>query len=103
MRVLLVSGSRPLAGALLAGLAAGGHAAEVARDAGEGHRRAWAAAHDVILLDGALPGEAALDLLRRWRRAGLGAHVLALAASERAEERVAWLNQGADDCVARPV
>lgn len=58
--------------------------------------------HDVLILDLALPGRAGLDLLRDFRRAGGTTPVLVLTAFDAVEDRVAGLDAGADDYLAKP-
>jgi len=67
-----------------------------------GDERARAAGYDAVVLDVAACGGDALPTLSAWHEDLLPARVLALTASRGAEERVACLNAGADDCLAHP-
>ena len=51
------------------------------------------------MVDGALDG---LSLLQRWRRSGLGTHVLVLTARGSIEDKVHGLDLGADDYLTKP-
>lgn len=57
---------------------------------------------DLVLLDLNLHQGSGLDLLARWRRAGVTLPVIAMTAQSALEARLAGLNGGADDCMARP-
>lgn len=59
---------------------------------------------DVILLDWMLPGESGLSLAQRWRRSTRTQSVPILMLTARADEpdRVAGLDAGADDYIAKP-
>ncbi|KAB7623414.1 response regulator [Alkalilimnicola sp. S0819] len=58
--------------------------------------------HDVVILDLALPGRSGLQLLQDLRDAGRTTPVLILTAFDAVEERVAGLDAGADDYLAKP-
>jgi DNA-binding response OmpR family regulator len=64
--------------------------------------KAWGGRYDVLLLDLAGPDRAGLALLHEWRRAGLDVPVLALAEPGRPDDRVCFLEGGADDCLTLP-
>ncbi|MDZ7920571.1 phosphate regulon transcriptional regulator PhoB [Rhodoferax sp.] len=59
---------------------------------------------DLILLDWMLPGESGLELARRWRSAPRTKKIPIIILTARGEEtdRVAGLNVGADDYIAKP-
>ena len=84
------------------GLREDGHAADVA---GRGEEALWMAqAHpyDAIVLDVMLPGLSGFETCRRLRNAGVWAPVLMLTARDAVEDRVAGLDAGADDYLAKP-
>lgn len=60
------------------------------------------ASYDALILDLGLPDGEGLDLLKRLRREGSAVPVLVLSARERLEDRLAGLNAGADDYLAKP-
>lgn len=101
-RILLVEDDAALARGIAAVLRAKGHALDVVDD-GEG---ALAAAADepyaLILLDLGLPDIDGIDVLRRIRRAGNRTPVLVLTARDAVGDRVAGLDNGADDYVLKP-
>ena len=57
---------------------------------------------DVIVLDLGLPDGDGLALLRQWREAGFNEPVLVLTARATVEDRIAGLDGGADDYLAKP-
>lgn len=102
MRVLLVEDHKPLVRALRQGLEEEGFAVDVAYDGEEGDFKARGATYDVIILDRMLPKIDGMTLLQRWRKDGLTTHVLILSARDSGADKVAGLNQGADDYLTKP-
>jgi two-component system OmpR family response regulator len=102
MRVLIVEDERKLAELLARGLREEGHAADIA---GDGEKAVWmaqAARFDVIVLDVMLPGLDGFEVCRRLRAQDVWTPVLMLTAREAVEDRVAGLDAGADDYLAKP-
>jgi two-component system, OmpR family, response regulator len=102
MRVLVVEDEVKLAGLLRRGLAEEGHAADVA---GTGDDALWMAAateYDAIVLDVMLPGRDGFDVCRALRERGVWSPVLMLTARDAVTDRVAGLDAGADDYLAKP-
>lgn len=60
------------------------------------------AAYDCVLLDLTLPDGTGLDVLRRWRHAGVSVPVIIMTARSALDERLAGLDGGADDFVIKP-
>lgn len=58
--------------------------------------------HDVVILDRQLPDGDGVDFLAGLRKAGHGIPVVVLTAHNMATDRIAGLNQGADDYVGKP-
>jgi two-component system, OmpR family, phosphate regulon response regulator OmpR len=75
-----------------------------AADASEARRQLAAFAFDLVVLDVMMPGESGLDLTRALRAEGRAAPVpvLLLTAMAEPEDRIAGLEQGADDFLAKP-
>ena len=102
MRVLVVEDEVKLAGLLRRGLAEDGHAADVA---GTGEDALWMARavdYDAIVLDLMLPALDGFQVCRRLRESGVWTPVLMLTARDAVEDRVAGLDAGADDYLAKP-
>ena len=102
MRVLLVEDDRELTEILTRGFRE--HHIEVvaAPDFAEGLRRAALGQYAVIILDVMLPGGDGFDLCKRIRAKGITTPILMLTARGAVEDRVAGLEAGADDYLAKP-
>ena len=102
MRVLVVEDEAKLAGLLRRGLEEEGHAVDLARSGDDALWRATAAEYDAVVLDVMLPGLDGFDVCRRLRERGVWVPVLMLTARDAAADRVAGLDAGADDYLAKP-
>ena len=102
MRVLVVEDEAKLAGLLRRGLEEEGHAVDLARSGDDALWRAAAAEYDAVVLDVMLPGLDGFDVCRRLRERGVWVPVLMLTARDAVAERVAGLDAGADDYLAKP-
>jgi two-component system OmpR family response regulator len=74
----------------------------VARTGDDALWMAGAAEYDAIVLDLMLPGVDGIEVCRRVRESGVWAPVLMLTARDGVAERVAGLDAGADDYLAKP-
>ncbi len=102
MRVLVVEDDRDLNRQLGAALTEAGYAADAAFDGEDGAHLGETEPYDAIILDLGLPKIDGLTILERWRRADIKTPVLILTARDRWSEKVAGINAGADDYVAKP-
>lgn len=102
MRLLVIEDYEPLRQALVQGLTEAGFAVDATGDGREGLWYANDATYDAIVLDLMLPGMDGLSLLRKIRADGKTTPVLILTAKDRVDDRVAGLNQGADDYLVKP-
>jgi DNA-binding response OmpR family regulator len=102
VRVLLVEDTLPLVKALRQGLEEEGFAVDVATDGEEADVKCRTTGYDVIVLDIMLPKVDGLTLLKGWRGAGIDTHVLMLTAKTTTGDKVAGLDTGADDYLAKP-
>ncbi len=57
---------------------------------------------DCILLDLGLPDGSGMELLRRWRGAGIEAPIIVITAKAMLEDRLEGLDGGADDFIVKP-
>jgi len=101
-RILVVEDEPKVSAALVSGLAEAGFVVRAARDGEEGFFVAASESFDAIVLDRMLPGRDGLSILGALRRRGLLVPVLVLTALDGVEERVAGLDAGADDYLAKP-
>jgi two-component system response regulator TctD len=102
MRILLVEDNEQLSewlGQLLEGRS---HVVDRVREAESADAALRAFRYDLLILDLGLPGRPGLDFLRDLRRRGDKTSVLILTASDGPTARVAGLDSGADDYLAKP-
>jgi two-component system, OmpR family, response regulator len=102
MRVLIVEDHVKMAGLIRRGLRKEGMAVDVAGDGEEGVARAEATEYDAIILDVMLPGMDGFEVCRRLRRDGVWAPILMLTARDAVKDRIAGLDEGADDYLTKP-
>ena len=79
-----------------------GFTIERADNGADGYAMAIDERYDAIILDLGLPQMSGLDVLRKWRAAGMKAPVLVLTARGSWSEKVDGLNAGADDYITKP-
>lgn len=102
MRVLLVEDEPRMAALVRRGLREEGHAADVAATGEDALWMAQANPYDAIVLDVMLPGLSGIETCRRLRNSGIWTPVIMLTARDAVEDRVAGLDAGADDYLAKP-
>jgi len=102
MHILMIEDDLDLGRALLQALKSEGITGEWLRRAADARRFVETAVVDCILLDVSLPDGTGYELLSRWRREGLTVPIIIITARTALEERVASLNEGADDFLVKP-
>jgi DNA-binding response OmpR family regulator len=102
MHLLVVEDEPTLAGHLRKGLEEAAWTVDVAHTAETAWRLLAINAYDLLVLDLGLPDGDGRDLLRRLRAAEIHVPVLVLTARMALDDRVATLNQGADDYLGKP-
>jgi len=102
MRVLIVEDEPTLGRQLRATLEGAGYAADLATDGEDGHFLGSTESYDVIVLDLGLPEIDGLTVLDRWRKENITIPVLVLTARDSWSDKVAGLDTGADDYLAKP-
>lgn len=102
MRILVVEDEPTLAEQLAQAIAAAGHTVERAADGREACFLGEEQDFDAVVLDLGLPLLDGLSVLRRWRAAGRTMPVLILTARSSWQEKVAGMDAGADDYLAKP-
>lgn len=102
MRLLVIEDDRDLNRQLVGALTDAGYAADAAFDGEEGGYLGENEPYDAIVLDLGLPKIDGLTVLERWRRNDIRTPVLILTARDRWSEKVAGIDAGADDYVAKP-
>jgi two-component system OmpR family response regulator len=102
MRVLIVEDHAKMAGLLRSGLRKHGLLADVTARGEDAVWMAGATHFDVLILDLMLPGIDGLETCRRLRADGVDSGILMLTARDGIGDRVAGLNEGADDYLIKP-
>lgn len=102
MWILLVEDEARLAQSLRRGLEEEGHIVDCAADGEEGETLALANAYDALIVDWRLPRQDGKTLVERVRAAGRTYPILMLTALGDVDHRVAGLDAGADDYLAKP-
>jgi two-component system, OmpR family, response regulator len=102
MRVLLVEDEPTLRAQLHAGLQDAGYAVDEAGNGRDAQHLGETESFDAVVLDLGLPLVDGLTVLKRWRAAGLTMPVLILTARDSWHEKVAGIDAGADDYLAKP-
>ena len=102
MRALVVEDDPVVASELLRGMTAAGFVVDLARDG----QQAWFSGdvedYDVAVVDLGLPRLDGLSVVKRWREAGRSFPVLILSARGEWTDKVAGIEAGADDYMAKP-
>ena len=101
-RLLVVEDDADLADLLALHLRAAGYAVEHVADGALALQKALAGGYDALVLDVMLPGLTGTEVCRRLRDAGRTVPILMLTARGSEADRVAGLETGADDYVAKP-
>ncbi len=102
MRLLVVEDDPNLNTQLVDALKDAGYAVDTARDGEEGHFLGDTEPYDAVVLDIGLPKMDGLSVLEQWRKDGRKMPVLLLTARDRWSDKVAGIDAGADDYVAKP-
>ena len=102
MRVLVVEDEPNLTRQLKAALEGAGYAVDTASDGEDGHYLGSTENYDAVILDLGLPEIDGLTVLDRWRKEGKTTPVLVLTARDSWSDKVAGLDAGADDYLAKP-
>ena len=102
VRVLMIEDEARIVEFAQAGLALRGFVVKACLDGHAGFDAACKAEHDVVVLDLMLPGRDGLSVLTGMRAAGVNTPVILLTARNALSDRVAGLDLGADDYLAKP-
>jgi two-component system OmpR family response regulator len=102
MRILIVEDDKDLNRQLAEAFADAGYVVDRAHDGEEGHFLGDTEPYDAVVLDIGLPQIDGISVVERWRRDGRKMPVLMLTARDRWSDKVAGIDAGADDYVAKP-
>ena len=102
MRVLVVEDNPKMAAAIQTGLQEHGMAVDACHTGYEGEDVAAREPYDAIVLDLMLPDRDGVEVCRNLRRRGVQTPILMLTALSDTRDKVAGLDAGADDYLAKP-
>ena len=102
MRLLVVEDDPDLNRQLVAALQEAGYAVDSSADGEDGAYMGETEPYDAVVLDIGLPKKDGLTIIEEWREAGRTMPVLLLTARDRWSDKVAGIDAGADDYVAKP-
>jgi heavy metal response regulator len=102
MHVLVVEDEKKVASFIQRGLEAEHYSVDLSYDGEDGLTRLFDGDYDLIILDVMLPKRDGLSLLREVRKRGVQIPVLLLTARDTLVDKVAGLDQGADDYLTKP-
>jgi two-component system OmpR family response regulator len=102
MKVLVVEDNRKLASFLARALSEEGYVVDTVEDGGVARDQMLKIPYDVVILDWMLPTVDGLSVCRAVRAGGATAPILMLTARGDVAERIAGLDAGADDYLAKP-
>ncbi len=102
MRILVVEDDKNLNRQIVEALTEAGYVVDRAHDGEEGHFLGDTEPYDAVVLDIGLPEMDGITVVEKWRQAGRKMPVLMLTARDRWSDKVAGIDAGADDYVAKP-
>lgn len=102
MKVLLLEDEPKIASYVTKALTGAGHTVTMIADGNEGFAAATTQPHDLVILDLGLPGRDGLEILAGIRERSISTPVLILTARGDVKDRIAGLDRGADDYLAKP-
>ena len=102
MKILVVEDETSLRELMTAALKKEGYVVESAADFASAMYKLGAYSYDCILLDIMLPGGSGLDLLSTLRKSDRKVNVIVISAKDSTDDKVAGLELGADDYLAKP-
>ncbi|MDF7671382.1 response regulator [Orbaceae bacterium ESL0721] len=102
MKILIVEDDNLLQKGLYEGITSDGFVCEVAANGKQAEELLKFGQFSLIILDLGLPDCDGLQLLERWRKAQITIPILILTARDTIEDKVAGLDQGADDYLIKP-
>ena len=102
MRLLVVEDDPDLNKQLVSALSEAGYVVDTAFDGVEGHFLGDTEPYDAVILDLGLPQTDGISVLKNWRQDNRKMPVLILTARDKWSDKVAGMDAGADDYVAKP-
>jgi DNA-binding response OmpR family regulator len=101
-RVLVVEDNLDLTNLVRSLLEFENHSVDIFHTGTEGLANILANPYDLVILDWDLSGVSGLEILRQFRQTGAKTPVIMLTGRSTVEDMEAGLDEGADDCLAKP-
>lgn len=101
-RILIAEDEKKLASFVRKALLETGYSVDVVHDGESALEQASTTPYDVMILDIMLPGRDGLSVLAQLRQRQIDTPVIILTARGEVSQRIAGLNSGADDYIAKP-
>lgn len=102
MRILIIEDDKKIAGFIKKGLEEEYYSVDVFGNGADGLYWAKTNDYDLILLDLMLPGKDGIAICRELRRSNVITPILMLTAKDTLEDKIAGLDEGADDYLTKP-
>ena len=102
MPILVVEDDPEISRFVARGLRGAGHEVDTAAEGRAALKLALGAGYDAAVVDLMLPGLGGLELIEELRAAGVKTPVIVLSAKRSTDDKVACLERGADDYLAKP-
>jgi two-component system OmpR family response regulator len=102
VRILVIEDDPDLNRQLVGTLTDAGYAVDTASDGEEGYFLGDTEPYDLVILDLGLPKMDGISVLEQWRRSDKKFPVIILTARDRWSDKVAGIDAGADDYLAKP-
>lgn len=102
MKLLIIEDDPHILSFLTRGFSEDGYIVESAKDGADGEYLALMNTYDVIVLDWMLPSQSGIEILKSLRDKNITTPVIMLSAKGEVENKIAALNLGADDYLAKP-
>src|SRR5437016_5775345 len=102
MRLLLVEDDGRIARFVAKGLREQAYAVDIANTGDDALYQAAINTYDLVILDVMIPGRNGFEVCRELRKSGQRMPILMLTARDAVEDRIAGLDAGADDYLAKP-
>lgn len=102
MKVLIIEDEERIARGLAKGLRQENYVVDIASDGEEGYDLAGGGEYDLVILDLMLPKMDGITVCRKLRADKIKTPILMLTAKDQVRDKVAGLDSGADDYLAKP-
>lgn len=102
MRILIIEDDKELTTALIECLQTKHMIVDVCNDGETGSYIARTNSYNLIVIDNILPKKLGIDVCRELRRSYIKTPILMMSIHNNSDDRISYLEAGADDCIAKP-